>query len=165
MSLFFTLTPKYADTCVTLWHAFANYTAAQICHLKSQRLTNGRVFFLVIAASATSMPRTVTFGFSESSPRLVLRSHSCCMWWADRCHLHDLGYPFDYLRNLYTIFWQVVSLCRRQQILINSSCVKFHKNSSRTSVVYSDRRTDGEDLSVFLILYVVSLSEINQMKK
>jgi hypothetical protein len=63
---------------------------------------------------------------------------------ADRCHLHGLGYPFNYLRNLCTIFWQVRSLCRRRQILINSSWVKFHKNSSNGSIVYSDRRTDGE---------------------
>ena len=83
---------------------FANYTAAQICHLKSQCLTNSRVFFLVIAASAISWPRTVTLGFSESFPRLVLRSHSFCMWWADRCHLHGFEYPFDCLHNLYTIF-------------------------------------------------------------
>lgn len=119
----------------------------------------------LLCASATSWPRKVTFGFSESFLRLVLRSHSRCMCWADRCHFHGLGYPFDYLRNLYTFFWQVVSLCRRRQILINSSCVKFHKNSSSSSVVYSDRRTDGEDVSAFLILYVVSLSKVNQMEK
>ena len=105
------------------------------------------------------------FDFSESFTRLMLRSHSCRMCWADRCCLHGPGYPFDSLRNLYTFCWQVPSLCRRRQILINSSHIKFHKNTSNGSVVYSDRRTDGEDLSVFLVLYVASLSKVNQIKK
>jgi hypothetical protein len=88
MSLFFTLTPKHTDAFFTPWRGFENYIAAQICLWKSQRLTNSRVIFLVILASATSWPRTVTFGFSESFPPLVPHSHSCCMCWADRCHLH-----------------------------------------------------------------------------
>ena len=145
MSLFFTLTPKHAF--FTRWHGFENYIAN--CSRSGSQ----------IAASASSLL------WHRRPPGLelwlpVFRNHLL-----HSCFVHILAVRAGPKGAIFMIwdtrstnfesihhFWHVLSLWRRRNILINSSSVKFHKNLSSLSVVYSDRRTDGEDLSVFLIV-------------